>query len=110
MHGALLELVNKGDGEQIQKTKNKSFYTKLRHAIFPGPVLHHLFCNLRKPIPLSYNRNVAMHLTIHFYTFNNPRLIGLQPTVEVVDINPRNKACYIIEKFGGNCLGDRIVP
>src|SRR5690606_39834650 len=82
----------------------------LRRAILPGPLLHHLLCNLRKPIPLSYNRNVAMHLTIHFYTYNNPRLIGLQPTVEVVDINPRNKACYIIEKFGGNCLRDRIVP
>ena len=109
MHRFFLVTMHKGNGNQIQKSIEKTLQAKLGVSVLPSAMLHHLLPDFREAIPFGQKRNVAVHFSIDMDILHHLIAVGLQSTIKIVQLNPRNPAGHSIEEFGRDGFGNGIM-
>ena len=73
-------------------------------------MVNDLLANLVKSGVLGQIGDVAMHLSIHLDVFHHVFAVGLESTVEVVQVlDTADFSCCGIEQLGGDGLRQRVV-
>ena len=109
VHGLFAKTAHKQNGQQIQKAVYKPFQSKLALAKLTGSVFHHFFAYAVKTGRFRNNRNVAVHISVHFYVFHYLVAVGLQTAVHVVQFNATQFAVGVIKQFRGQVFGQCVV-
>ena len=65
----------------------------------------HLLADLGEPRPFCDDRDVAVHLAIDLDGFHHILLVGLEPAVEVVELDARHSARGPVEELRRDVLG-----
>ena len=98
----------KQDGEQIEKSFEKSPRSEFCLAKFSGPVLNDNLAD-PEPLPVRKGRNVAVQLALDVDTFHNIAAVRFQSAVGVMNFHSCHYARHEIEELRRNRFRDWVV-
>ena len=111
MHRFLTKGTQEPERQQVQITVHKTIQThEFRRAIFTGLMLNNLLTNLVEAGIFGQIRYITVHLAIDLNVFHHGLTIGLQTTIEVVQVlDTAHLTGRRIKELRGERLGDGVI-